>query len=166
MHYLFEDLDVLVVDDNDQMRNYLRSVLEIFRADRIRCASDGGEAVRMICENPPDLLITDLQMAPMDGVELVRWLRNAPDSPDRFIPAIMVTSSTDPSELAAARSAGLHDILIKPVTLQRLGRTIAAILSDPPPFIRTRSYFGPERRRAFGPVPREERRVPAAGTRA
>lgn len=162
MGYLFEKLDVLVVDDSDQMRNYLKSVLEIFGASRIRAAADGSEAMRMIREDPPGLLVTDLQMAPTDGIELVRWLRNAPDSPDRFIPVIMVTASTDTQVLAQARNAGLHDILSKPVTPQTLGDSIGSIVDDPLPFIRTRNYFGPDRRRAMRAAPPVERRVPAA----
>lgn len=165
MQYRFEGLDVLVVDDNVQMRNYLKSILEIFRAGRIRGAADGGEAASMIRADPPDLVLTDLQMAPMNGIELVRWLRNGPDSPDRFIPAIMITASSEASELAAARDAGIHDILFKPATLQALGRSIDAVVNDPPPFIRTRNYFGPERRRAPRPFAGQERRVPVVATR-
>jgi len=161
MGYLFETLDVLVVDDSDQMRNYLKSVLEVFRVPRVRAAADGSEAMQLIREDPPGMLITDLQMAPTDGIELVRWLRNAPDSPGRFIPTIMVTASTDASVLAQARNSGLHDILTKPVTPQALERSIASIVGDPPPFIRTRNYFGPERRRAVRGARPVERRVPA-----
>lgn len=164
MRYLFEKLDVLVVDDSDQMRNYLKSVLEIFNVPRIRVAVDGSDAMRIIRKNPPALLVTDLQMAPTDGIELVRWLRTARDSPDRFIPAIMVTASTDTLVLARARDAGLHDILGKPVTPRTLGDSIASVMDDPLPFIRTRNYFGPERRRAVRPALPAERRVPATGT--
>lgn len=164
MRYRFAELDVLVVDDSEQMRNYLTSVLEVFHVGRVRSAADGYDAIRMIREDRPDLLVTDLQMAPLDGAELVRWLRNAPDSPDRFMPAIMVTASTGTSELAAARCAGLHDILTKPVTPEALGNSIAAIVNDPLPFIRTRGYFGPERRRGIRSLHGEERRVPATGT--
>lgn len=166
MQYLFDKLDVLVVDDSDQMRHYLKSVLEIFRVPAMRAAADGSEAMRLIREDPPGLLITDLQMSPTDGIELVRWLRNAPDSPDRFIPAIMVTASTDTLVLAQARNAGLHAILTKPVTPQALGESIASIVNDPLPYIRTRNYFGPDRRRTVLAAPSVERRVPAAGTAA
>lgn len=162
MRYRFETLDALVVDDSEQMRNYLVSVLEIFRVRRVRTAAGGSEAMRMTVREPPDLVITDLQMSPVDGVALVRWLRDDPDSPDRFVPAIMVTASTRAPELAQARSAGLHRILPKPVAPQALGDAILEILGDPLPFIRTRAYFGPERRRGNGRAPGRERRVPAA----
>ena len=73
----------------------------------------------------------------------------------------MVAAVGDSGELAEAGAAGLHDVLVEPVTRPALRASIATVMGEPLPFIRTRGYFGPERRRSSRAVA-EERRVPAA----
>jgi CheY-like chemotaxis protein len=157
-----DGLDVVVADDSEQMRAYSKSVLELVGAVRVREACDGREAFRMICGDPPNLLITDCEMAPGDGIELTRSVRNESRSPNPYLPVIMVTAYTDTTHIGSARDAGVSGLLHKPVAAQELLRTIADVVDDPKPFIRTRAYFGPDRRRREVVV-RKERRVPAAG---
>ena len=158
-----EGLDVVVADDNEQMRAYHRSVLELIGAARIREARDGGEAFLAICGDAPDLLITDYNMAPEDGIELTRAVRDESRSPDPYLPVIMVTAYTDRQRVGMARDAGVNGLLHKPVTPKELSRGIAEAIDDPQPFIRTRAYFGPDRRSRRAVVVRTERRAPATG---
>lgn len=160
MGYDFEHLDVLVVHESESMRTSLHSALKSLRTGRVRMVADCIAAQGLIREDPPGLVITGWRMQPLDGLAFVRWLRGA-DSPDRFVPAIMVAAVGDAGELADAGAAGLHDVLVEPVTRPALRTSIATVLGEPLPFIRTRGYFGPERRRSSRAVA-EERRVPAA----
>lgn len=157
-----EGLDVVVADDNEQMRAYHRSVLELIGAARIREARDGGEAFLAICGDAPDLLITDYNMAPEDGVVLTRAVRDESHSPNPYLPVIMVTAHTDKKRIGLARDAGVNGLLHKPVTPQELSSSIADAIDDPQPFIRTRTYFGPDRRGRRPIRVHNERRAPAA----
>ncbi len=158
-----EGLDVVVADDSEQMRAYHRSVLEMIGAARIREARDGKEAFAAICGGVPDLLITDYGMTPDDGIDLTRAVRAGPGSPNPYLPVIMVTAYTDKRHIGLARDAGISWLLHKPVTPQELSRSIAHVIADPRPFIRTRAYFGPDRRGHTTVRVRDERRAPATG---
>lgn len=161
-----QGLDVLVADDSPQMRAYYRSVLAMIGAARMREAGDGAEAFQIICEDAPDLLITDYGMAPQDGVELTRAVRADAESPNAYLPIIMVTAYTDGKRIGMAREAGVNLLLHKPVTPEELVRHITDVISDPQPFIRTRNYFGPDRRSGRAVAVRNERRAPAGSVAA
>jgi len=161
-----QGLDVLVADDSAQMRAYYRSVLAMISAARVREADDGAEAFRAICEDAPDLLITDYGMAPQDGVELTRSVRTDARSPNAYLPIIMVTAYTDGDRITRARDAGVNLLLHKPVAPEELSRQIAGVMADPQPFIRTRYYFGPDRRSGAATAIRSERRALAGGVEA
>lgn len=158
-----EGLDVIVADDNEQMRAYHRSVLELIGAVRVREACDGGEAFLAICGDAPNLLITDYGMVPEDGIELTRSVRDESRSPNPYLPVIMVTAYTDKKHIGLARDAGVNGLLHKPVTPQELSRSIADAMDDPQPFIRTRAYFGPDRRCGRAILVRNERRALVSG---
>ncbi len=162
MKDLLANLDIVAADDSEHMRSLYRTVLEAFGAARVRAARDGVEALAMIVESPPDLLVTDWEMGPLDGVALTRHLRDRQRSPAPFLPVLMVSAVADPARVRLARDAGVHDILEKPVAPQNLVEAVRRYAANPVPFIRTRDYFGPDRRRGRRPVPGPERRVPAA----
>lgn len=158
-----QGLDVVVADDNAQMRAYYRSVLAMVGAGRVREAGDGAEAFQAICEDAPDLLITDYGMAPEDGVELARSVRTDARSPNTYLPIIMVTAYTDRKRIGLAYEAGVNLLLHKPVTPEELSRQITGVITDPRPFIRTRNYFGPDRRSGTAAAVRSERRALPGG---
>jgi len=161
-----QGLDVLVADDSPQMRAYYRSVLALIGVERVREAGDGAEAFRAICEDAPDLLITDYGMVPLDGVELTRAVRTDVESPNEYLPIIMVTAHTDKQKIGMARDAGVNLLLQKPVTPQELVQHITNVIGDPQPFIRTRNYFGPDRRSGRAVAVRNERRALSGGNDA
>lgn len=161
-----QGLDVVVADDSPQMRAYYRSVLAMIGAARVREAGDGVEAFREICADAPDLLITDYGMAPRDGVELTMAVRTGVQSPNEYLPIIMVTAYTDRKRVGLARDAGVNLLLHKPVTPEDLLRYISNVIGDPQPFIRTRNYFGPDRRSGRRVAVSNERRALAGGAGA
>ena len=158
----FAGLDVLVAEDVERMRLLLRAMLESFGVVRIREAGDGEAAYRAVWDRAPDLLITDFEMRPVHGAELVRRIRRDEDSPNPYLPVIMVTAYSDHEHLAAARGAGVNEILRKPVSAKALRAHMIAVLESPRPFIRAPGYFGPDRRRRAAGV-QAERRAPGAG---
>jgi len=160
----FENLKALVVEDNAHMRTLLRTLLMGIGLREVAEAQDGRQALEMVALHGPDFVLTDLSMKPVDGIAFTYELRNAHDSPNPYLPVIMVSGHTEKERVLAARDAGVTEFLAKPITAQNLFRRIAEIVDRPRPFVRCVGYFGPDRRRhndAFfnGPWRREEDRA-------
>jgi two-component system, chemotaxis family, chemotaxis protein CheY len=86
-------------------------------------------------------------MEPVNGCELTKLIRTASDSPNHYVPIIMLTAYAERSKVEAARDAGVTEFCAKPVTATELYRKVAAAINAPRSFIRTSVYFGPDRRR-------------------
>ena len=160
----FEQLKALVVEDNPHMRALLRALLGGMGVSEVFEAADGAKAFEVLRRAQPDFVMTDLSMAPVDGIAFTYELRNAPGSPNPFLPVIMVSGHTERARILAARDAGVTEFLAKPVTARNLFLRIAEIVDRPRPFVRAPSYFGPDRRRKndsfyVGPWRRDEDRV-------
>ena len=157
----FEHLKALVVEDNPQMRALLRALLGGMGVNEVFEAADGAKAFEVLRWAQPDFVMTDLSMAPVDGIAFTHELRNAPGSPNPFLPVIMVSGHTERARITAARDAGVTEFLAKPVTARNLFLRIVEIVDRPRPFVRAPSYFGPDRRRRndsfyVGPWRRDE----------
>ena len=150
--YDFRKLRVLVVDDSRSMRHIVRSILSALGCHQIREAGDAPAAFKEMQNFDADILIVDWYMEPLDGLEFVRLVRTAKDSRNPFVPIVMLSGFTEYSRIAAARDAGVNEFLAKPVSVTALGNRIVSLIEHPREFIRTKSYFGPCRRRTpMGP---------------
>ena len=143
----FEKLQALVVEDNVHMRTLLRTLLHSVGIKEVCEAGDGATAIALMRERKCDLILSDLAMHPMDGIEFTRRLRNAEESPNPFVPVIMITGYTEKARVETARDAGVTEFLAKPITARNLYSRIAEIVERPRAFVRCDSYFGPDRRR-------------------
>jgi two-component system chemotaxis response regulator CheY len=143
----FENLKALIVEDNAHMRALLRALLNSAGIKEIAEASHGGSALQMLREHKSDLVLSDLAMKPMDGLEFTRRVRNSDASPNPFVPIIMITGHTEKHRVEAARDAGVTEFLAKPITAANLFARIAEIVERPRAFVRCEDYFGPDRRR-------------------
>lgn len=161
MSFSFESLRFLLVDDNQHMRAIAAAILRSAGARFLREANDGAEAINALRTWPADIVIADFKMAPMDGVEFVRKVRQGRDP---YLPVIMMTGFSDRNRVFEARDAGVTEILVKPITARALLERVEWVVLNPRPFIRTETYFGPcRRRRDGGDYEGEDRR---AGGRA
>lgn len=140
-------LSVLVVEDNEHMRHLLRMVLRALGIETVIEAGNGEEAVEIISARAPDIVFTDWVMQPMDGLELAMFIRNAPESPNPFMPIIMVTAHSERSHVTAARDAGITEFLVKPISARAVLSRLRAVIEHPRAFVRAPGYFGPDRRR-------------------
>lgn len=142
---------VMLVDDNHHMRSIVSAVLAGVGVEQIRECWDGAEALDALRQWPADVAIVDFHMAPIDGVEFTRLVRNAADSPNPFLPIIMLTGYAERSRVMEARDAGVTEFVVKPVTARAVLERLNAVIFHPRPFIRTSEYFGPDRRRRQEP---------------
>ena len=143
----FRHLKALVVEDNPHMRLLLRALLLSIGVNRVFEAEDGMAGFEELKNGNIDFVISDLSMKPVDGIEFTRMVRRRKDSPQPFVPIIMVTGHTERSRVEAARDAGVTEFLAKPITAHNLFRRIGEIVERPRSFVRSGQYVGPNRRR-------------------
>lgn len=140
------EVHVLVVDDNRQMRVLLRCLLRSAGLSNVSDAGTVDQAFEILRTRPTDLVIVDWLMQPIDGLAFTRMLRWG-DSPNPYIPILMLTAHTEASRVAAARDAGVTGFIKKPISTRLLFDHVASALTDARLFIRTADFFGPDRRR-------------------
>jgi CheY-like chemotaxis protein len=147
MSYNFNRLKVLVVDDNLHMRALVSAVLHAFGVTTVFEAASAEEAWKILTVKRCDLVFVDWAMAGMTGLEFSQKIRTAKDSPNQFVPIVMITGHTSMERVHAARDAGVNEFLAKPVSSKSILARLISVIENPRPFVRTKSYFGPCRRR-------------------
>jgi CheY-like chemotaxis protein len=162
-----ESLKVLLVEDNMQMRVLLRQLLIALGLSDIMETTNGRDALAMVRDRQVNIIVTDLSMQHLDGIEFTRAVRQSPDIPNPYVPIIMVTGHTERHRVEAARDAGVTEFLAKPITTKNLFLRLSEIVERPRSFVRVDDYFGPDRRRRchdsyHGPRRREDDREKAA----
>jgi len=117
-----DTLDVLVVEDDVRVRDLLCRYISS-QGHRVRSAGDGVEALELIGKSPPDLVLTDLKMPRMDGMELAAYLReHAPQ-----VDVIVLTAYADRDSAIQALRLGVYDYLVKPLDLTELGASLRRV---------------------------------------
>lgn len=148
---------VLVVDDVRDSRTLLKSLLRTFGIHDVLEASDGKEALEILRTHRRDMVITDLAMQPMDGLEFTRQLRKLDSGLDPFVPLLMVSAHNERELVKEALDAGVTDFLLKPIAANPLLQRLKAMLERPKAIIRQDSYCGPDRRRGTAGVRKKRR---------
>ena len=116
---------ILVVDDNQQNLELLQAYLEDIDCETIP-AFDGMEAMDIIADNPPDLILLDVMMPKMSGFEVCRRLKNDPKTAE--IPIIMVTALTEFGDIERGIDSGTDDFISKPVNKLELLTRVKTML--------------------------------------
>lgn len=141
----------LIVDDNTHAVNLVKAMLRGFGADQLFDAQTIDAAQRRMKITPCDIVILDYMLGAEEGVTFARWLRNDPDSPAPYTPIILLTGHADRPKIMAARDAGVNEFCVKPVTPADLMKRIVWVIDRARPFVRSPTYFGPDRRRHDDP---------------
>jgi len=147
----FELLKILLVDDSQHMRTMITEILRAVGVRHILQANDGSEALTVMRQQTVDIVIADLAMSPVDGIDFVRLLRNSPDSPNTLCPVIMMSGHSTERRVGEARDAGVNTFIAKPITARGVLERIAEVVDHPRPYARSSDYFGPDRRRRNDP---------------
>jgi two-component system, chemotaxis family, chemotaxis protein CheY len=146
----FNRLRILIVDDNAHMRRIVRTLLHGFGAREVYEAEDGASGLEAFTHYSPDIVITDWAMPIFDGLELTSMIRKPGANANPFVPIIMLTGHSEKHRVVAAREAGVTEFLAKPISAKALYQRLLAVVAYPRPFIRTKTFFGPDRRRGQG----------------
>jgi CheY-like chemotaxis protein len=165
----FDRLAILLVEDSPFIRSLLINSLKILGVGTVITKDHGGEAIsflKQVKEDPMkagvmsvDLVISNWMMSPVDGMMLLRWVRRHKDSPDRFIPFVMISGFSSKRRVNEAREMGVTEFLTKPFTIQAICDKLSLIIQYPRQYVHTKDYFGPDRRRRKVEFEGEERRL-------
>lgn len=147
MPYNFDKLTILIVEDNQPILELTKAMLVTFGVGRIYTAADGQEGFDVFCRERPDIVLSDLVMEPADGAYLSREIRKNPRSPDPYVPIILITAFSEKERILEARDMGVTEFLVKPFNARDLYRRISQVIENPRKFVRSRDFFGPDRRR-------------------
>jgi len=123
---------ILLAEDNEESLTTLSDYLRM-RGCRVIVARNGLEALKRAREERPNLILMDIQMRKMDGLEATRRIRADPDPQVAGIPIIALTALAMPGDRERCLEAGANEYLSKPVSLKRLVTAIEAQLSQPQP---------------------------------
>jgi two-component system chemotaxis response regulator CheY len=118
---------ILIVDDSQTVRQVLQLALGDAGYEVIE-AEDGFDALRKISEARVDMLITDLNMPNMDGLELIKKVRE--DSQHRFTPIVMLTTESSEEKKKAGREAGASGWIVKPFKQEQLLKVVKMVLGE------------------------------------
>ena len=121
---------ILVADDNPTDRQLMAAIL-VPRGHRVVEASDGVTALELVGTDPPDLIVSDILMPRMDGYQLARTVRSAPDTAS--IPVAFYTANRlEPRMTSLARTCGVTLFIQKPSEPEEILRVVEAALGSPP----------------------------------
>jgi two-component system chemotaxis response regulator CheY len=157
--YNIKRVNFLIVEDNDHMRSLVRTILSTLGAQSIHEAAAVSAAFEILAVEPIDIVICDWEMSPINGLDFVRKIRRKEDSPNKFLPVIMLTAHSEAIRVAEARDCGINEFVVKPVSVKALYARIREIIRNPRQFVETPTYFGPDRRRRQMERPGDERRA-------
>jgi two-component system phosphate regulon response regulator PhoB len=116
---------ILVVDDEPEVRALVARALEDHYI--VSQAGSGREALRMIGERIPDLLVLDYKMIGMDGLAVMKTLRAKPET--QALPVLMLTAMTDEPSTRAGFEAGVTDYVTKPFSIPQLTARVRVCLA-------------------------------------
>jgi len=143
---------ILVVDDEAAIAEAVRARLES-EGYHVLVAADGPDAIRVHAESSPDLVVLDLMLPGMDGLEVCKEIQK-----ERWTPVLMLTARTEEADKVAGFAVGADDYLTKPFSLRELAARVKAILRriermrgahDEGPFERHGLSVDPQRRRVM-----------------
>ena len=121
-------MPVLVVDDYKTMVRIIKNLLGQLGFENVHEAADGQEAFGLMKENKFGLVISDWNMEPMTGYELLQKVRADDDL--KGTPFIMVTAESKTENVIAAKKAGVNNYIVKPFNAATLKSKVAAVIGD------------------------------------
>jgi two-component system chemotaxis response regulator CheY len=125
---LDRSMSVLVVDDYNTMIRIIRNLLKQIGFEDIDDAADGSAALARMREKKYGLVISDWNMEPMTGYDLLREVRADPNL--ATTPFIMITAESKTENVIAAKKAGVNNYIVKPFNAQTLQSKIEAVFPD------------------------------------
>lgn len=151
-------LKVLIVDDHMTIRRMLGQIMYELGVKEFQTAENGKDALEVLEDFRPDIVILDHVMEPIDGTMLTRIIRAGGAPCHNQVPIIMISGHTSRELIEGARDAGINEFLAKPLSIQTITSRIKSVLAAPRDFVDAQDYYGPDRRRRNMKYPKLDRR--------
>jgi two-component system, chemotaxis family, chemotaxis protein CheY len=119
------DKCILIVDDSASVRDLITFTLES-AGYKVLCGMDGKDALKHLCGTPIDLVITDLHMPKLDGINLIKEIRSIPQY--KFVPILVLTTESQASKKQSARDAGATGWIVKPFEQEKLLTVVQKVI--------------------------------------
>ena len=150
--YDFSALAVLVADKNLNMRRLLRSILRELNIRMVTDAATPEQALELLVSKPFDVAF--IEWAPdFDGNATVRQLRRDAKALSRYIPVIVTSAYTEVKNVVTSRDDGATQFLAKPFTAKMIYSHLQGVVEGHRPFVQSKVFVGPDRRRRKKPSP-------------
>jgi len=124
-----KNMNVLVVDDYNTMLRIITNLLKQLGFSNVDDANDGEAALEKVKNKDYGLIISDWNMEPMTGLELLQTIRQS-DAPYKNVPFIMVTAESKTENVIAAKQAGVNNYIVKPFNAETLKTKMSAVIGD------------------------------------
>ncbi|MBL6933484.1 MAG: response regulator [Rhodospirillales bacterium] len=122
------NMSVLIVDDYKTMLRILRNLLKQLNFNNIEEATDGSMALDVLRSNNIGMVISDWNMEPMTGIQLLREVRG--DDKLKHLPFIMITAESKSENVIAAKEAGVSNYIVKPFNAETLKSKLVSVLGE------------------------------------
>jgi len=123
-----KNMPILIVDDYKTMLRIIRNLLKQLGFENVEEATDGTMALEKMREKPFGLIISDWNMEPMTGFELLKQVRA--DEKLKPIPFIMITAESKTENVVAAKEAGVSNYIVKPFNAETLKTKLASVIGQ------------------------------------
>ena len=123
-----KNMPILIVDDYKTMLRIVRNLLKRVGFENVDEAADGGEAFNKMKEKKYGLVISDWNMEPVTGLDLLKQVRS--DGNMKGTPFIMITAESKTENVIAAKEAGVSNYIVKPFNAETLKQKLTAVLGD------------------------------------
>jgi two-component system chemotaxis response regulator CheY len=123
-----KNMNILIVDDYKTMLRIIRNLLKQLGFNNVDEATDGAMALQMLRVGSYGLVISDWNMEPMTGLQLLREVRADPKL--KPVPFIMVTAESKSENVIAAKEAGVSNYIVKPFNAETLKTKMVSVLGD------------------------------------
>lgn len=143
-------ISLFVINDNEFVRSYMERLFGIMRVGRVVTCADPLLAQNEIAAANPDIVVIDLDLAGMDGLELVRCIRHGNAGIRKDVPILVASAFVDRDYVMKARNSGTNWTLVKPLTFKRLYEGLVRVIMDERPFVESEAFTGPDRRLLVG----------------
>jgi two-component system chemotaxis response regulator CheY len=124
------DLQILIVDDDPFMRGLIEEIVASFGISATMSADSGERGLHLVSTCSPDVVLCDIEMSPMSGIELLRRIRNHPDMKLRATPVIMLTGHANKALVDEARRLRANGYLVKPISPELLNARLEAAAAE------------------------------------
>jgi two-component system, chemotaxis family, chemotaxis protein CheY len=122
------NMNILIVDDYKTMLRIIENLLKQLGFKNVVQATDGSEAIKKLREVPVGLVISDWNMQPMTGLQLLKEVRA--DDKLKATPFIMVTAESKTENVVAAKEAGVNNYIVKPFNAETLKQKIVSVIGN------------------------------------